>query len=64
MKGGCGCGMKMHGGAMTYAFNGSYQQVPGTLPGTQIGIVKQKKQKGSGGTQFNSISSEFGNIKV
>jgi len=62
MKGGCGCGMR--GGAVTYGINGVYQQIPGTLPGSQIGIVKQKKQKGSGGTQFNSISSEFGNIKV
>jgi hypothetical protein len=61
MKGGCGCGMKMRGGAVTYGINGVYQQVPGTLPGTAIGIVKQK---GSGGTAFNSISSEFGNIKV
>jgi hypothetical protein len=61
MKGGCGCGKKMRGGAVTYGINGVYQQVPGTLPGTAIGIVKQK---GSGGTAFNSISSEFGNIKV
>jgi hypothetical protein len=56
IKGGCGCG-----GAVTYGINGVYQQVPGTAPGTAIGIVKQK---GSGGTAFNSISSEFGNIKV
>lgn len=58
IKGGCGCG-KMRGGAVTYGINGVYQQIPGTLPGTAIGI-----QKGSGGSQFNSISSEFGNIKV
>jgi len=61
IKGGCGCGKKMRGGAVTYGINGVYQQVPGTAPGTAIGIVKQK---GSGGTAFNSISSEFGNIKV
>jgi hypothetical protein len=61
MKGGCGFGKKMRGGAVTYGINGVYQQVPGTAPGTAIGIVKQK---GSGGTAFNSISSEFGNIKV
>jgi hypothetical protein len=60
IKGGCGCG-KMRGGAVTYGINGVYQQIPGTLPGTAIGIVKQK---GTGGTAFNSISSEFGNIKV
>ena len=59
IKGGCGCGKKMRGGAVTYGINGVYQQVPGTLPGSAIGI-----QKGSGGSQFNSISSEFGNIKV
>jgi len=60
IKGGrCGC---MHGGAVTYGINGVYQQVPGTLPGTAIGI--SKKMKGTGGTAFNSISSEFGNIKV
>lgn len=58
IKGGCGCG-KIRGGAVTYGINGIYQQIPGTLPGTAIGI-----QKGSGGSQFNSISSEFGNIKV
>jgi hypothetical protein len=61
IKGGCGCGKKMRGGAVTYGINGVYQQIPGTAPGTAIGIVKQK---GSGGTAFNSISSEFGNIKV
>jgi len=61
MKGGCGCGMKMRGGAVTYGINGVYQQIPGTLPGTAIGI---SKMKGTGATQFNSISSEFGNIKV
>jgi len=61
IKGGCGCGKKMRGGAVTYGINGVYQQIPGTLPGTKIGIVKQK---GTGGTAFNSISSEFGNIKV
>ena len=58
IKGGCGC-RKMRGGAVTYGINGVYQQIPGTLPGSAIGI-----QKGSGGSQFNSISSEFGNIKV
>lgn len=59
IKGGCGCGKKMHGGAVTYGINGMYQHIPGTAPGVAIGI-----QKGSGGSQFNSISSEFGNIKV
>ena len=32
---------KMKGGAMTYTINGIYQQVPGTLPGTQIGFTQK-----------------------
>lgn len=55
---GCGCG-KMRGGALTYSVNGVLSQVPGTLPGSAIGI-----QKGRGGMAFNTVSSEFGNIKV
>jgi hypothetical protein len=52
---------KMRGGAVTYGINGVYQQVPGTLPGTAIGI---SKQKGMGTTAFNTVSSQFGNIKT
>lgn len=60
IKGGsCGCGRKFKGGAMTYSINGTYSQVPGTLPGSAIGI-----QKGGGGMAFNTVSSEFGNIRV
>ena len=55
---GCGCG-KMRGGALTYSVNGVLSQVPGTLPGSAIGI-----QKGGGGMAFNTVSSEFGNIRV
>ena len=44
IKGGCGCG-KMHGGAMGYSITGVYSQIPGTLPGSAIGIVKQKGKK-------------------
>lgn len=55
---GCGCG-KMRGGALTYSINGVLSQVPGTLPGSAIGI-----QKGGGGMAFNTVSSEFGNIKA
>ena len=55
MKGGCGCGMKMKGGAMTYSINGTYTQIPGTPAGTQIG-------KGIGA--FNTVSSAFGNVKM
>lgn len=32
---------KMKGGAMTYTINGIYQQVPGTLPGTQVGFMQK-----------------------
>ena len=53
MKGkGKGC---MCGGAMTYSINGTYTQVPGTKPGTQIG---------TGISAFNTVSSQFGNIKT
>jgi len=55
---GCGCG-KMRGGALTYSINGTLSQIPGTLPGSAIGI-----QKGRGGMAFNTVSSEFGNIRV
>lgn len=45
---------KMRGGAMTYAINGVYQQIPGTPAGTQIG---------KGITSFNTVASSFGNAK-
>jgi len=58
MKGGCGkCQM---GGAITISYNGQIQQVPKTPAGTAIGL----KMKGSGLTSFNTVSSEFGNIKM
>lgn len=57
MKGGCGCG-KMKGGAMTYSINGTYSQVPGTAPGTQIGL-----QKGGQSAAFNAVASQYGNVK-
>jgi hypothetical protein len=50
---------KIKGGAMTYSINGTYSQVPATLPGTAIG-----KQKGGQTTAFNTVSSQFGNIKT
>jgi hypothetical protein len=50
---------KMKGGAMTYSINGTYSQVPGTLPGTATG-----KQKGGQTTAFNTVASQFGNIKT
>jgi len=51
MKGkGCMCG-----GAMTYSINGTYTQVPGTKPGTQVGGQS---------SAFNTVASQFGNIKV
>lgn len=54
MKGkGCGCG-KMKGGAMTYSINGTYSQVPGTAPGTQIGGQS---------ASFNAVASQFGNVR-
>ena len=49
----------LKGGAMTVAYNGQFQHVPGTLRGTAIGISKQK----GGTTAFNTVSSQFGNIK-
>jgi len=48
-KGHCMCG-----GAVTYGINGVYQQVPGTKPGTQIG---------TGSLAFNTVSSDFGNVR-
>jgi len=53
--------MKMKGGAMTYSINGTYSQVPGTLPGTAIGV---SKMKGGQTTAFNTVASQFGNIKT
>jgi hypothetical protein len=44
----------MKGGAVTYAYNGVYSHVPGTKPDTQIG---------KGMTQFNTVSSQFGNVQ-
>jgi len=55
MKGGCGCG-KIRGGAMTYSINGTYAQVPGTPAGTAI-------QKGGQTSAFNTVASQFGNVK-
>ena len=53
MKGkGCGC---MKGGSMTYSINGMYQHIPGTRPGTQVGGQS---------SAFNTVASQFGNIKV
>jgi hypothetical protein len=54
MKGGCGCGMK--GKGMTYSINGTYSQIPGTAPGTAI-------QKGGQTSAFNTVASQFGNVK-
>jgi hypothetical protein len=45
---------KMKGGAVTYAYNGVYSHIPGTRPGTQVG---------KGMTQFNTVSSQFGNVQ-
>lgn len=45
---------KMKGGAVTYAYNGVYSHIPGSRPGTQLG---------KGTTQFNTVSSQFGNVK-
>jgi hypothetical protein len=56
MKGGCGCGMK--GKGMTYSINGTYSQIPGTAPGTVIGI-----QKGGQASAFNTVASQFGNVR-
>lgn len=54
LKGGCGCGMMMKGGAMTYSTTGVYSQIPRTKSGTQYG---------SGMTAFNSVASQFGKVK-
>jgi hypothetical protein len=54
LKGGCGCGMMLKGGAMTYSTTGVYSQIPRTKSGTQYG---------SGMTAFNSVASEFGKVK-
>jgi hypothetical protein len=51
--------MKIRGGAMTVAYNGQFQHVPGTPAGYGI-----SKQKGMGTTAFNTVSSQFGNIKT
>lgn len=45
------------GGAKTISYNGTIQQVPGTKQGFG-------RMKGRGGSEFGSISSEFGKIKV
>jgi len=45
------------GGARTLAYNGTFQQVPGTQRGFG-------RMKGMGGTEFGSVSSEFGKIRV
>lgn len=41
----------MVGSGMTYAYNGTYQQIP-------------KTQRGSGGTAYGMVSSEFGRIQA
>lgn len=51
-------GIKMKGGAMQYSTIGVYSQVPNTKQGTQIGI-----QKGGQSTAFNTVASQFGNVK-
>lgn len=56
MKGGCGCGQI--GGAITISYNGQIQQVPKTPAGTATGI-----QKGGQTSAFNTIASQFGNVK-
>ena len=50
---GCGYTNKplMLGSGMTYAYNGTYQQVPGTM-------------RGNGGTPYGMVSSEFGKIQA
>jgi len=54
-------GMRLgqRGGAMTYAYNGMLQQVPNTQKG-----YGHKMIMGCGGTEFGSISSEFGKIRA
>lgn len=47
------------GGARTLAYNGMFQQVPGT----QRGFGK-RMMMGMGGTEYGSVSSEFGKIRV
>jgi len=49
----------LKGGAMTIAYNGQFQQVPGTPAGYGI-----SKQLGKGVAAFNTVSSQFGNIKT
>jgi len=46
------------GGARTLAYNGMFQQVPGTQRGFG------KRMMGMGGTEYGSVSSEFGKIRV
>ena len=50
---------KMRGGAMTLSTNGTFQQVPGTPAG-----YGYTTQMGRGITSFNTVSSQFGNIKA
>ena len=45
------------GGARTISFNGTMQQVPKTRQG-------YGRMKGGAGTQYGSVSSEFGKIRV
>lgn len=49
----------MKGGAMTLSTNGTFQQVPGTPAG-----YGYTTQMGRGITSFNTVSSQFGNIKA
>jgi hypothetical protein len=46
------------GGARTLAYNGMFQQVPGTQKGFG------KRMLGGTGTEYGSVSSEFGKIRV
>ena len=52
-----GKGRCMCGGAVTFGYNGIYQQVPNTPPGIAI------SQKGGQSSAFNAVASQFGNIK-
>lgn len=49
--------MGQRGGAKTISYNGTIQQVPGTKQGFG-------RMKGSGGSEYGSISSEFGKIRT
>ena len=52
-----GKGRCMCGGAVTFGYNGIYQQIPNTPPGIAI------SQKGGQTSAFNTVASQFGNVK-